>query len=174
MSITTGPDYQDQVRITGFRNAWLWTVALNSTLPITDRNQGRILTAEAQARSTRAQLGSATAEARAEVEQAVAEYTEALNGVTGEDVVSLRTAREVRDETLAAYKKGDKDLLDALDAERAYRDRVRNTLGNLTDYWQALNRLNAAVGQRVLTAVESDQDTLLDDLSVQESTPAPK
>ncbi len=174
MSITTGPDYQDQMRITGFRNAWLWTVALNSTLPITDRNQGRILTAEALSRSTRAGLGAATAEARAEVEQAVAEYTEALNGVTGEDVASLRTAREVRDETLAAYKKGDKDLLDALDAERAYRDRVRNTLGNLTDYWQALNRLNAAVGQRVLIAVESDKDTLLDDLSAKESTPAPK
>ena len=61
-----------------------------------------------------------------------------------------------------------------MDAERAYRDRVRNTLGNLTDYWQALNRLNAAVGQRVLTAVESDRDTLLDDVSGKEATPAPK
>ena len=88
---------------------------------------------------------------------------EAVEGVTGEDVASLRTAREVRDATLEAYKKGTKDLVDALDSEKAYRDRVRNTLGNLTDYWQALNRLNAAVGQRVLTAVEAEKDTLLDE-----------
>ncbi len=163
MSVTTGADYQDQMRITGFRNAWLWTVAVNSTLPLTDRNQGKILWAQASARSARANLSAATADARAEVEQAVAEYAEAVEGVTGEDVASLRTAREVRDATLEAYKKGTKDLVDALDSERAYRDRVRNTLGNLTDYWQALNRLNAAVGQRVLTAVEAEKDTLLDE-----------
>ncbi len=162
VSVTSGVDYQDQQRITGFRNAWLWTVALNATLPITDRNQGRVLAARAGTRAAAATLGAATADARAEVEQAVAEYTEAVSGVTGEDVASLKAAREVRDETLAAYKKGDKDLLDALDAERAYRDRLRNTLGNLTDYWQALNHVNAAVGRRVLTAEEADRDTLLD------------
>src|SRR5262245_24815879 len=163
VTVTAGVDYQDQIRAPGFGNAWLWTVAVNTSLPFTDRNQGRILAAEATARSARAGLGVATADARAEVEQAVAEYTEALNGVTGEDAPSLDTAREVRNETLAAYRKGTKDLLDALDAERAYRDRVRNTLGNLTDYWQALNRLNAAVGLRVLVAEEAKKDSLLDE-----------
>ncbi len=174
MSITTGADYQDQMRITGFRNAWLWTVAVNTTLPFTDRNQGKILLAESFSRSARANLGAATADARAEVEQAVAEYTEAVNGVTGEDVASLRTAREVRDATVEAYRKGTKDLLDALDSERAYRDRVRNTLGNLTDYWQALNRLNAAVGQRVLTAKEAEKDTFLDDTNLKTVKPPAK
>ena len=163
VAVMAGVDYQDQYRITGFRNPWLWTVAVNGTLPFTDRNQGRVLGAAATARSTRAALGLAIAEARAEVEQALAEYTEALNGVTGEDGPSLTTAREVRDETLAAYRKGTKDLVDALDAERAYRDRLRNTLGNLTDYWQALNRLNAAVGLRVLVAEEADRDALIAD-----------
>jgi cobalt-zinc-cadmium efflux system outer membrane protein len=162
VALTTGVDYQDQLHISGFRNAWLWTVMVNSSLPFTDRNQGRILGAQAMARSTRAALGAATADARAEVEQAVAEYTEALNGVTGEDGPSLTTAREVRDETLAAYRRGTKDLVDALDAERAYRDRLRNTLGNLTDYWQALNRLNAVVGLRVLVAQEAERDTLFE------------
>jgi len=162
VALTAGVDYQDQLRITGFRNAYLWTVMVGSTLPFTDRNQGRILAAQASARMARSALGAATADARAEVEQAVAEYTEALNGVTGEDGPSLVTAREVRDETLAAYRKGAKDLVDALDAERAYRDRLRNTLGNLTDYWQALNKLNAAVGLRVLVAEEADRDTLFE------------
>ena len=171
VALTAGIDYQDQVHITGFRNAALWTVMGSTTLPFTDRNQGRILAAEASARSARATLGVATADARAEVEQAIAEYTEAVNGVTGEDVPSLTAAREVRDEMLAAYRKGGKNLLDVLDAVRAYRDRLRNTLGNLTDYWQALNRLNAAVGLRVLTAQEAERDELLEE---KKDPPEPK
>ncbi|CAN5591034.1 hypothetical protein BH11PLA2_BH11PLA2_52740 [soil metagenome] len=57
-------------------------------------------------------------DARAELEQALAEYNQALNGMTGEDVASLKMAREVRDGIQAAYRKGEgKDLTDALDAE---------------------------------------------------------
>jgi cobalt-zinc-cadmium efflux system outer membrane protein len=174
LSVTSGLDYQDQYRITGFRNATLWTIAVNSTLPFTDRNQGRILAAEAANRQSRANLGAAIADARVEVEQAVAEYNEAVNGVTGEDIASLRTAHEVRDATLEAYRKGTKDLVDTLDAERAFRDRVRNTLGNLTDYWQALNRLNSVVGQRVLNAVEAEKDTLLEEANPPKVVPPPK
>jgi cobalt-zinc-cadmium efflux system outer membrane protein len=162
VALTAGVDYQDQLRITGFRNATLWTVMASTTLPLTDRNQGRIMAAESASRAARAALGVATADARAEVEQAVAEYTEAVNGLTGEDVPSLKAAREVRDETQAAYQKGGKNLLDALDAERAYRDRLRNTLGNLTDYWQALSHLNAAVGVWTLSAQEAEGESLPD------------
>ena len=173
VSVITGADYQDQARITGFRNALLWTVAVNTTLPFTDRNQGHILAAESAARNARATLQVATADARAELEQALAEYTEALNGVTGEDVASLKTAREVRDGTLEAYRQGTKELnlLDALDAEKAYRDRLRNTLANITDYWQALNKLNAAIGLRVLTAQEADKDSLIEDAKPKDAEP---
>ncbi len=104
----------------------------------------------------------------------MAEYDESLAGVSGEDAASLQTAREVREGTIAAYKKGDKDLVDVLDAERAYRDRVRNSLGNLTDYWQALNKLNAAVGVRAMTAQEAARDTLLDEAMPKGAAPPPK
>jgi outer membrane protein, heavy metal efflux system len=174
VAVTSGVDYQDQARITGFRNSWLWTVAVTTSLPLTDRNQGKILSAEANARAMRAGLGVTTADARAEVEQAVAEYNESLAGVSGEDAASLRTALEVREGTLAAYRKGDKDLVDALDAERAYRDRVRNTLANLTDYWQALNKLNAAVGIRALAAQEAAKDTLIDESKPKDPAPPAK
>jgi hypothetical protein len=85
------------------------------------------------------------------------------NGITNEDVASLRTARDVLDETVDAYRKGDKTLIDALDAENGYRDRQRANHANLADYWQALNRVNAAVGQRVLVAVEADRDQVPED-----------
>ena len=171
VALTSGVDYQDQQRITGFRNAYLWTVALNATLPLTDRNQGRVMAARATTQSAIANLGATTSEARVEVEQAIAEYTEAVNGVTGEDVASLKAARAVRDETLALYRKGEKDIVDALDAEKAYRDRLRNTLANLADYWQALNHVNAAVGRRVLSAEEAERDSLVEDAK---SPPSPK
>jgi outer membrane protein TolC len=163
VAISPGVDYQDQVRITGFRNPWLWTAVVTTTLPLTDRNQGHIMLAQAQLRSSQANLIAALTDARADVEQAVAEYTEAANGITTEDVASLRTAREVLDETVAAYRKGDKTLIDALDAENGYRDRQRANLANLADYWQALNHVNAAVGQRVLVAVEADRDQVPED-----------
>lgn len=163
VSLMAGVDYQDQVAITGFRNAWFYTLSAATTLPFTDRNQGRIMAAEAGVRAARANLAALVAEMHAEVDQAIAEYEEALGGVTGEDVDSLKTAREVWEQTLSAYRKGDKDLIDALDAERAYRDRLRGNLGNLTDYWQALNRLNSAVGLRLLSATPADGDKLLGD-----------
>lgn len=174
LSLTAGTDYQDQVAITGFRNPWLWTVAVTTTLPATDRNQGRVLAAQATVRQARAAFELARAHAHAEVEQALAEYTEAVNGITGEDVASLRTAREVREAAHAAYRKGDRDLVGTLDAERAYRDRLRNTLANLTDYWQALNRVNAAVGLRVLSAQAGEPGILLEELGAKgEKLPPP-
>jgi hypothetical protein len=47
--------------------------------------------------------------------------------------------------------------------KRVYRDRLRSNLGNLTDYWQALNRnrLNAAAGLRLLSAETAVADPLL-------------
>ena len=165
VAISPGVDYQDQVRITGFRNPWLWTAELTTTLPLTDRNQGHIMLAQTQLRSSQANLMAALTDARAEVEQAIAEYTEAANGITNEDIASLRTARNVLDETVAAYRKGDKTLIDALDAENGYRDRQRANLANLADYWQALNHVNAAVGQRVLVALEADRDQVAEEKS---------
>jgi outer membrane protein TolC len=163
VEISPGVDYQDQLRITGFRNPWLWTVQLTTTLPLTDSNQGHIMLAQAQWRSSQANLMAALTDARAEVEQAIAEYTEAAQGVTREDVASLRTARDVLDETVMAYRKGDKTLIDALNAENGYRERQRANLANLADYWQALNHVNPAVGQRVLVAVEADRDQVPED-----------
>jgi len=161
VSLMAGFDYQDQVAISGFRNAWFYTLSATTTLPFTDRNQGRVMAAEVAARAARTNLASVIAEMHAEVDQTLAEYEEALGGVTGEDANSLQTAREVREQILASYRKGDKDLIEALDAEQAYRDRLRGNLGNLTDYWQALNHLNASVGLRLLIAEPAAEDKLL-------------
>jgi outer membrane protein TolC len=48
----------------------------------------------------------------------------------------------------AAYRAGDRRLIELLDAQKAYRDRLAHVIEFESDYWRALNKLNAAVGLR--------------------------
>jgi outer membrane protein, heavy metal efflux system len=146
VAIQTGFSYQDQVHITGFPNATLFNIGLTTTLPFTDRNQGNIQKAYSTLRASQEKLQADIADALAEVEGAVAAYRESYEAVTNDDPASLIKARNVLDNTLIAYQKGDKNILDMLDAVRAYRDRVRTMVSTKTDYWQALHTLNGAIG----------------------------
>jgi cobalt-zinc-cadmium efflux system outer membrane protein len=146
VAIQPGFSYQDQVRITGFPNATLFDIGLTTTLPFTDRNQGNIQKAFSNLRASQEKLRADTADVLAEVEGAVAVYREAFEAVTNDEPASLIKAKEVLSRTVEAYQKGDKNILDLLDALRAYRDRERNLVSTKTDYWQALYALNGAVG----------------------------
>ena len=87
---------------------------------------------------------------RSEVEQAVETYRVALATITADDPATLKAAKDVRDKTEEAWKAGGLKLLDLLDAQRAYRDRIRASISSQADYWRALNRLNAAIGVRTI------------------------
>lgn len=150
VAVTSGYSYQDQLAITGFRNAGFGNVAVTSTLPFTDRNQGNVRKAESGVRASVAAWQADTADALAEVEAAVAAYREANEAVTSDDPKSLESAKRVRERTVAAYQKGDKGILDVLDAVRAHRERERNVISTRADYWQALHKLNGVVGLRAL------------------------
>lgn len=150
VSITTGYSYQDQFAITGFRNASLGNIAVTTSLPCTDRNQGNIRKAQAGLRANLVALEADTADALAEVESAVAAYREAREAVTSDDPKSLESAKRVREQTVKAYSAGDKGILDLLDAVKAHRERERNIISTKTDYWQALHKLNGMVGLRAL------------------------
>ncbi len=58
----------------------------------------------------------------------------------------LQKAREARDAVLAAYRTGEGDLLDYLDAQRAYSDVQRIYNRALFDHRLSLLQLDAAVG----------------------------
>ena len=97
-----------------------------TTLPFTDRNQGRIMAAESAAEYPR----SARGRDRRRPGRGGAVRRRVYRGGQRRDWRGRAFAQdcpEVRDETLAAYRKGAKDLVDALDAERAYRDRLEHT-----------------------------------------------
>jgi cobalt-zinc-cadmium efflux system outer membrane protein len=154
ISVQHGLSGQIQRRVTGFPDAISYDIGLTTSLPFTDRNQGAIAKARSKLREECLTYEADKADAWAEVEKALAEYRDAFEHVTTEDAEALKTAKSVRDRTEAAFKAGSRRLLDVLDAQRAYRERVKTVISNRGEYWRALNALNAAVGAPVV-----DNDT---------------
>ena len=144
--IQTGLNYQVQRRITGFPDTTLFAIGLNTTLPFTDRNQGNVAKAGSLLRQSELTYKADLADVRSEIEQALTAYRTATIAVTEDDPSTLEVAKNLRDKTEAAYKVGGRRLLELLDAQRAYRDRVRASVSNSTDFWQSLYKLNAATG----------------------------
>jgi cobalt-zinc-cadmium efflux system outer membrane protein len=151
LSLSPGYSFQDQRRITGFRNASLFDIGVTMSLPTTDRNQGGIAKAEATFRENQLLLQADLADVRAEVEASLAAYLRVTENLQRETATSLTTAQSLRDKTEAAYKAGGRKLLDVIDAQRAYRERVQASVTNRADYWRSLYRLNASVGLRAFT-----------------------
>jgi cobalt-zinc-cadmium efflux system outer membrane protein len=154
VSLQPGFTRQFQEKAIGFPDASSYGITLTTTLPITDRNQGNIDKARSSLQEALATLQADLADLRAEVEQALDAYRVALAIVTADDPATIETARRVRDSTEKAYKAGGRSLVEVLDAERAYRDRVRAAASGKADYWRALHKLNAALGGRTLETAD--------------------
>jgi cobalt-zinc-cadmium efflux system outer membrane protein len=149
MQFQAGMSYQQTKFYTGLPGKGFTDLYLTTTLPTTDRNQGGIAKAMSDLRNKHMTLQADLADLRAEVEQALESYRTALQIVTTDDPATLKSAKEVRDKTEAAFEKGGRRLIEVLDAQRVYRDRIRSSISGQADYFRALNRLNAAIGIRL-------------------------
>ena len=119
-------------------------------LPIFDRNQGEIA-------RTRSALLQSQFTQKATEEQAMTEVRNAYEAaVTDQAVVKLylsgylKQAKDSRDITDYAYRKGAVALLDLLDAERSYRSTELGYRQGLANYMIALEQLKQSVGSRKL------------------------
>jgi cobalt-zinc-cadmium efflux system outer membrane protein len=119
-------------------------------LPIFDRNQGEIA-------RTRYAITQAQELAAAASDQVITDVLNAYEGVrTNDQVVTLyrsgylSQARESRDISEYAYKRGAASLLDFLDAERSYRATQLAYRQSLASYLLAVEQLREAVGTRRL------------------------
>ena len=115
-------------------------------LPFTNRNQGGVARAEAQRRMAENEVAAATVAVRLEVQQAVNALEINRQRVDYIRREYLMNARESRDIVLASYRLGSADLLDFLDAQRAFRDTQRTYNRALYDERLSLFELGAAVG----------------------------
>ncbi|MGH9717498.1 MAG: TolC family protein [Candidatus Acidiferrales bacterium] len=133
------------------------TAAVNSAsiygqiqIPIFDRNQGEI----ARARSA---ITQAQQQEQAAADQVLTDVRDAYESVqTNNQVIQLYqsgyldVAKQDRDISQYAYRRGAASLLDFLDAERSYRSTELGYRQALASYLTALEQLREAVGTRSL------------------------
>ena len=126
-----------------------WDASLTATLPLFDRNQGNRAKAESVTVQNRYNLQAGLVDLRAEIEEAVQNFSTAYQkaGAVAQEQVKL--AAEVRDSIAKAYDVGGRPLIDVLDAERSYRDTYRLYISSRADYWRAVYKYNSAIGKQV-------------------------
>lgn len=115
-------------------------------IPLANRNQGGIARAEAEARRAANQTAAAEAVARLDVQQAINALQINRERVDYIRREYLTNARESRDIVLASYRLGAADLIDFLDAQRAFRDTQRTYNRALFEERLSLFELGAATG----------------------------
>lgn len=121
-------------------------VTASIPLPLFNRNAGAVARAEAQRRLAGTQTRQAERTVSLEVQQAVNTVEAARARLSALESEYLEKAREARDSALAAYRSGASDLIDYLDAQRAYRDVQRAYQRALFDHRMSQFQLDAAVG----------------------------
>ncbi|MEQ1690524.1 MAG: TolC family protein [Gemmatimonas sp.] len=94
-------------------------------LPFSNRNQGGVARAEAERQQAASRVRVAELVVRLDVQQAANAVDVNRERVQHIEREYLTTARESRDIVLASYRLGAADLIDYLDAQRAFRDTVR-------------------------------------------------
>ena len=118
-NLTIGGGYQ---RISG-THAFLFGATV--PLPFFNRNQGGVARAEAERQQAESRVRATELTVRLDVQQAANAVDVNRERVQYIEREYLTTARESRDIIQASYRLGAADLIDFLDAQRAFRDTVR-------------------------------------------------
>lgn len=125
-------------------------IVFGVTIPLAlwNRNQGGIARAAAERQVAESNLTSIELEVKLEVQLALnAAETNRMRATFIEENV-LASARAARDTVAESYRLGAADLIDFLDAQRAYRDTLRAYNRALFEYRVSLAELSAARGLR--------------------------
>jgi cobalt-zinc-cadmium efflux system outer membrane protein len=149
--LTAGGQFTQDVESTSF------VAGLSLPIPLTDRGQGPIARAEARAAQADLELQARTAEARAGLHRALAVLTERRQTLDKLDQDVMGRLPEVRRMSEDAYREGQSDILDLLDASRS------RTAAELS-------RVDAVVG---VIEAEADVLTFLGRAEAVTAAPAP-
>lgn len=141
---------QFQERAIGFPDADSFGFGVDLTLPVHNRNQGNIRRAAAVARQQEYDLQAGLVELRAEITQVENDLRTALENSKAIADEQLKLAAEVRDSLNQAYEAGGRPLIDALDAQRNYRETFRLYIESRVNLGRAIVRFNAAVNEAII------------------------
>ena len=115
-------------------------------LPLSNRNQGGVARADAERRQAANVAAAAATSVLLDVQQAINAADVSRARVQYIEREYLTPARESRDIVLASYRLGSANLIDFLDAQRAFRDTVRTYNRALYDQRLSLFQLVSATG----------------------------
>lgn len=115
-------------------------------MPFSNRNQGGVARADAERRQAVNLATAAASSVLLDVQQAINAADISRERVTYIEREYLTPSRESRDIVLASYRLGTADLIDFLDAQRAFRDTLRTYNRALYDQRLGLFQLTAATG----------------------------
>ncbi len=140
---------QYQNKAIGYPDADSWLANLTMSVPIYDRNQGN----QAKAASVSAQAGfnlqARRVALRGEVVKASQDLTTSAANTSAVAQEQLEISRQVRDSINEAYNAGGRPLLDALDAQRNYRETYRLFITSRASYLRAAIQYSATLGQQM-------------------------
>ena len=115
-------------------------------VPLWNKNQGGVARATAEQRVVASNLAAVELDVRLDIQQA--QNSVDVNRARADYIERqvLASAREARDVVSESYKLGAADLIDFLDAQRAFRDTLRTYNRALFDYRVSQFELDAALG----------------------------
>lgn len=140
---------QYQNKAIGYPNADSWLVNMTVSLPFFDRNQGNQAKASSVAAQAGYQLQARRVALRGEVVKATQELTTSAANTQAVAKDQLEIAQQVRDSINSAYEAGGRPLLDALDAQRNYRETYRLFIISRANYARAAIQYSATLGQQM-------------------------
>jgi len=123
------------------------TVGTQLELPLFYRRSGEIARAEADRRAQGLAREKLRAQARAELQSALAAVEANRRLVERMRGRLLGRARRMRDLAQVQYEKGTSSLLELLDAQRTWAQTRSEYLRNLRDFWLSAFQLDAALGR---------------------------
>jgi len=142
--LTLGSEYRRQQGLAGTGNMLGFFVEI--PLPVFDRNQGEIARAREELRQAELRVRALEASIRAEVENAYGQWQSSRESLEQIETAMLAQAREVRDITEYAYRRGEASLLEFLDAQRAFNETMQAYYEARAEYARSLYLLESSAG----------------------------
>lgn len=150
-SVTPLVGYAKQFQETALAapDAFCYTVGVQVSLNVFDRNQGNRDRARSVERQSRHDLDAAVIDLRNEVRAALVELERSRANARQVDEQQLVLATRVRESIKTAFEAGGRPLLDVLDAQRSLREARRAFTTSRASYFRAVKKLDATLGRKV-------------------------
>ena len=134
----------------GLKSPISWALGITAPMPVYNRNQGNIERAKINVTQTQVQLAQLERQVQDEVAEAVREFQLSLDAMLEQEREVLPASRRVRDAAYRRWQGGPTSVLEFLDAQKDFNDRVRDYRDSLVRHRRAMLDLNTAVGTRLL------------------------